>query len=183
MAAMWWPSGDEGDVCEERDGAGERGGLEQRSATVLMLPSARRQGPGPVALPPTRAERRRTFRKRRVLALMLVGIVGAVVWSAFDRLVAAASGAPVGVVGCTVGPSSSQSLALASAGAGAHPSASLVTSGLSYCDQVYVARPGDTLWGIALRYSGTGDPRPLADSLEAQISGRVLQPGQRLAVP
>jgi hypothetical protein len=114
---------------------------------------------------------------------MLVAVVGAVLWSAFDKLVAAASGAPVGVVGCTAGPSSVQGVALASAGAGPHPSAGLVTSGASYCDQVYVARPGDTVWGIALRYSGTGDPRPLADSLEAQISGRVLQPGQRLAVP
>jgi hypothetical protein len=48
---------------------------------------------------------------------------------------------------------------------------------------VYVARPGDTLWGIAIRFSGGGDPRPLAYALEAQIGGGVLQPGDQLRVP
>jgi nucleoid-associated protein YgaU len=48
---------------------------------------------------------------------------------------------------------------------------------------VYVVRPGDTIWGIAVRYSGDGDPRPLADRLEAQIGGGVLQPGEQLTVP
>lgn len=47
----------------------------------------------------------------------------------------------------------------------------------------YVARPGDTIWGIAVRYSAGGDPRPLAARLESQIGGGVLQPGDRLAVP
>ena len=36
---------------------------------------------------------------------------------------------------------------------------------------VYVARPGDTIWGIAVKFSGNRDPRPLADELETQIQG------------
>jgi LysM repeat protein len=48
---------------------------------------------------------------------------------------------------------------------------------------VYVARPGDTIWGIAVRFSGDGDPGPLAYELEAQIGGGVLQPGDQLRVP
>ncbi len=60
--------------------------------------------------------------------------------------------------------------------AGAQPSRAPV-------QHVYVARPGDTIWGIAVRYSGNGDPRPLADRLEAQIGGGVLQPGEQLTVP
>jgi hypothetical protein len=46
-----------------------------------------------------------------------------------------------------------------------------------------VATPGDTVWSIAVRFAHGGDPRPLADRLEAEIGGGVLQPGQRLAVP
>ena len=60
--------------------------------------------------------------------------------------------------------------------AGAEPSRPLV-------QHVYVARPGDTIWAIAVRFSGGGDPRPLADALEAQIGGGVLQPGEQLTVP
>ena len=48
---------------------------------------------------------------------------------------------------------------------------------------MYVARPGDTIWSVAVRYDRGEDPRPLADLLEAQIGGAVLQPGQRLMVP
>jgi hypothetical protein len=51
------------------------------------------------------------------------------------------------------------------------------------CSVVYVARPGDTIWSVAVRYDRGEDPRPLSDLLEAQIGGGVLQPGQRLMVP
>jgi hypothetical protein len=60
--------------------------------------------------------------------------------------------------------------------AGAQPSVAPVR-------HVYVARPGDTVWGIAVRFSSGGDPRPLVDKLEAQIGGGVLQPGEQLTVP
>jgi nucleoid-associated protein YgaU len=57
--------------------------------------------------------------------------------------------------------------------AGAAPSAT----------HTYVARPGDTIWAIAVRFSTGGDPWPLVDRLEAQIGGGTLQPGQVLTVP
>jgi len=50
-------------------------------------------------------------------------------------------------------------------------------------EHTYIAKPGDTVWAIAMKFSGDGDPRPLADRLEAEISGGVLQPGDRLVVP
>ena len=184
MAAVWWSSEDEQGGLVDWGASGEAGGdgSGRPDAPVIVLPGPQ-VGRRSASLEAARAARRRTFRRRRLLALMLVAVVGAVIWSAVDRLVAAAGGVPVGVAGCSSGPSAVQEVALAAAGATSHRSARLATSGPSYCDQVYVARPGDTVWGIAVRYSGTGDPRPLADSLEAQIAGRVLQPGQRLAVP
>jgi LysM domain len=48
---------------------------------------------------------------------------------------------------------------------------------------VYVSQPGDTLWSIAVRFAGGGDPRALVDQLESQIGGGALQPGERLYLP
>ncbi|HLI43277.1 MAG TPA: LysM peptidoglycan-binding domain-containing protein [Acidimicrobiales bacterium] len=48
---------------------------------------------------------------------------------------------------------------------------------------VYTARPGDTLWSIALRAEPGADPRPLVDRLEAELGGGTLQPGDRLFIP
>jgi hypothetical protein len=70
------------------------------------------------------------------------------------------------------GPSSLRACALGQPAAGA-PS----------CSQIYVARPGDTIWAVASKFGRGGDPRLLADQLEAEIGGGVLQPGQRLSVP
>lgn len=50
-------------------------------------------------------------------------------------------------------------------------------------EKVYIARPGDTIWGIAEKYAHGGDPRPLVDQLEGEIGGGVLQPGQALVLP
>ncbi len=50
-------------------------------------------------------------------------------------------------------------------------------------EPVYITKPGDTIWGIAVRFSGDSDPRPLAYKLEAQIGGGVLQPGDQLTIP
>ncbi|MGC8627542.1 MAG: LysM peptidoglycan-binding domain-containing protein [Acidimicrobiales bacterium] len=51
------------------------------------------------------------------------------------------------------------------------------------CGQLYVVRPGDTIWSVALRYDRGGDPRPLVDQLEGEVGGGALQPGEELVVP
>jgi Tfp pilus assembly protein FimV len=48
---------------------------------------------------------------------------------------------------------------------------------------LYVAKPGDTLWSIATRVEPGADPRSLVDSLENQLNGNVLLPGDRLVLP
>jgi len=51
------------------------------------------------------------------------------------------------------------------------------------CGQLYVVRPGDTIWSVAVRYDQGGDPRQLMDQLEGEIGGGALQPGEQLIVP
>jgi LysM repeat protein len=48
---------------------------------------------------------------------------------------------------------------------------------------LYVVKPGDTLWSIALASGAKGDIRPLVDRLSAEVQGRPLQPGQQILVP
>jgi hypothetical protein len=48
---------------------------------------------------------------------------------------------------------------------------------------VHVVQPGETLWTIAREAQPTGDVRPLVQTLAAQLGGRPLQPGQRIALP
>jgi len=53
-------------------------------------------------------------------------------------------------------------------------------------DRIYVVRPGDTLWGIALRIGGTqSDPRPLVDELVSMnhVADGAIVPGERLVLP
>lgn len=52
--------------------------------------------------------------------------------------------------------------------------------------RVYVVRPGDTLWSIALRIGGpASDPRPLVDRLTAlnEVRDAQITPGERLLLP
>src|SRR5437762_14341965 len=51
--------------------------------------------------------------------------------------------------------------------------------------RTYVVRPGDTLWGLAVRLAGPlADPRPLMDGLAAlNHTDGELQPGQVLRLP
>lgn len=49
--------------------------------------------------------------------------------------------------------------------------------------QVYVVRPGDTLWGIAAGLVGpAGDPRPAVERLAKlnRVQDGVIRPGQKL---
>jgi len=52
--------------------------------------------------------------------------------------------------------------------------------------RVYVVRPGDTLWSIALRVAGPGaDPRPVVDRLTSlnHVRDAAITPGERLVLP
>jgi hypothetical protein len=77
-------------------------------------------------------------------------------------------------------------LALPWSGTGGHP---LATPGSAQAGATiahharYVVSPGDTLWSIAQRLDPTGDPRPVAAQLEAQVGGDVITPGERLLLP
>jgi hypothetical protein len=48
---------------------------------------------------------------------------------------------------------------------------------------LYTVQAGDTIWSISSRLVPAGDPRPIADRLESEVGGTVLQPGVRLLVP
>jgi len=53
-------------------------------------------------------------------------------------------------------------------------------------ERVYVVRPGDTLWGIALRIGGAdSDPRPLVAELASMnhVADGAIVPGERLVLP
>lgn len=57
-------------------------------------------------------------------------------------------------------------------------------SGSSGSDQVYVVRPGDTLWSIAAARYGD-DPREGVWKLEQrnEVEDGLIHPGQRLVLP
>ena len=52
-------------------------------------------------------------------------------------------------------------------------------------EQVYVVRPGDTIWSIASRMADGRDPRVLVDAIAARnhIDVGVVVPGQSVIVP
>ena len=49
--------------------------------------------------------------------------------------------------------------------------------------EVYVVRPGDTVWSIARSLDPTGDVRPLVDGISSQLGGSQLYPGERITLP
>jgi hypothetical protein len=150
--------------------SGERGGVASAAAIAsISAGAARTRG--------ARSRRRSVYLWRRVLVVTLIAVVGGLVWEAAQQLFIAA-GSPVAGVTCPGSPNAPQAMALAAAERSPGAAAALGT-----CPKVYVARAGDTVWGIAVRYSEGGDPRALADSLEDQIGGELLQPGVVLAVP
>ncbi len=57
-------------------------------------------------------------------------------------------------------------------------------SGAAGPERVYVVRPADTLWTIAVEHYA-GDPREAVWKLQRRndLTGKVLQPGQRLVLP
>ena len=164
MVALRWCEVDEAE--QQQEAAGRLAGAGSPSGE----PRGLRLVPQEVAYPggrPGRVARRRprTFFWRRAIAVSVLVGLGAMAWLATGRLVSAAG---------AQAPQSQQCLS------GDVPDGG---RGAGSCGQVYVARPGDTIWSIAVAYSRGGDPRPLVANLESQIGGGVLQPGERLVLP
>ncbi|MHB1504728.1 MAG: LysM peptidoglycan-binding domain-containing protein [Acidimicrobiales bacterium] len=49
--------------------------------------------------------------------------------------------------------------------------------------ELYVVRPGDTLWSIAVRMDPSGDPRPLVEQMAQEVQGDTVVAGERLRLP
>ena len=48
---------------------------------------------------------------------------------------------------------------------------------------VYVVRPGDTLWDLAVALAPDRDPRVVVAALERAAGGATVHPGQRIVLP
>ena len=55
-------------------------------------------------------------------------------------------------------------------------------SGLA-SQQVYVVKPGDTLWSIASRFAGNGNVSALEYRLYTELGTTQIQPGQQVRIP
>jgi hypothetical protein len=130
---------------------------------AVAAPSAD-QVPGSARSAPARPGRQgvRACFWRRLLLLALAAGAGALTSSVASRLIASASPSHAGL-SC--------------------PASASAPWGGNCPTTTYVARPGDTIWAVAVRFSGTKDPRPLEYLLESQIGGGTLQPGEILHVP
>lgn len=49
--------------------------------------------------------------------------------------------------------------------------------------QVWIVRPGDTLWSIAEAVDPNGDVRPLVDRLAGEARGPTIYPGESIDIP
>jgi hypothetical protein len=95
------------------------------------------------------------YRRRRLVAALVLATTGFSATLVADELAGRATGTPGGVP----------------AGASGEP-------------VVYVVQPGDTLWAIAERFSPEGiDVRHTVDRLSDAAGGALLQPGQRIVLP
>ncbi len=69
-------------------------------------------------------------------------------------------------------------------GAGGGPlTATGAARGTPAAARVWVVRPGDTLWTIALAAGAKGDIRPLVDKLAAETGNKPLQVGEQVLLP
>jgi hypothetical protein len=115
---------------------------------------SRRQQPASLGSKATQPSKA-TFRRRRIVAAGLV-VAGLFALLVGVQALFGRSGPPALGTGSTVEP------------AAAH---------------IWVVRPGDTLWSIALASGARGDIRPLVDEMNAEVHGLPLQPGEHILVP
>jgi LysM repeat protein len=129
-----------------RSGWGRRRSTAATAGRRLSVVSSE---PAPRRLP------RSTYRRRRLVAAVVVAGLVIAAWAALGALGGAltASGRSV--------PSPRSAVPVA----------------------VVDVQPGDTIWSIARRVQPSGDVRPLVDRLAAAHGGTVLQVGERIVVP
>ncbi len=139
-------------------------------AAVIVPPSTTVRAPaGPRPRPALRvieggrsAARRaqqRVYRRRRIGALVVLGLVAVVGWLA--------------VVGATSLLDPPEATVPSSAATAAAPPAAA---------EAYVVQPGDTLWDIAAQVAPGRDPRPVVDELADRAGSPALQAGQRIDI-
>ena len=93
------------------------------------------------------------LRRRRTVAVGVIGVLVLSLWAALHAATVAARGGP------SLGPAA------------------------AIVQRVVVVKPGETLWSIAEAVDPHGDVRPLVARLFAEVGGRPLQVGERVAVP
>ncbi len=122
---------------------------------ALMNPSLDHPGfdPGVDELPVVAVEAG-VYRRRRLLAAVLMAVLAYGAWSLAldvgDRLFTGEAGAD---------------------------------SGVGDAAEVWVVQPGDTLWSIAVELGGDVDVRQRVDELADANGGPMLEVGQRLEIP
>jgi hypothetical protein len=139
----------------------------------------------PVRRSPDRGPSSRVFRRRRAAAATLVMFsVLAAGWALSHGAPlrqgtagGAAGGGPLTAAGSPTMGAGSSTLVLRAAGSSA------VVSARTASAQVWVVRPGDTVWSIVEDAGYAGDPRPVVDRIEAQLGDHALRPGERLVLP
>lgn len=102
------------------------------------------------------------YRRRRLLAAGLLLLAIAAVLVTAQSFMAGTGGGPL----TATGAAASSSWAMTPAGT-----------------EVWVVRPGDTLWSIARSVDPQGDVRPLVDRLAAEVGRDTLYPGETVAIP
>jgi len=99
----------------------------------------------------------RVFLRRRLLVSLVLVAVAAVIWLGAGNVLANRGGDPA--------------------------SASTVRPASAAAAQVYVAKPGDTLWSIAVRFHGSVAQADYVDQLIAANGGAALRAGQSINLP
>ena len=96
--------------------------------------------------------RQRRYAIRRVIAGIVLSIIGALVWTVLAHV----AGLNNDIVGADISPNAPQ--------------------------EIYVVQSGDTLWSIAMTFDADGDPRDTIDRLAELNGGSNLYIGQRLVL-
>ena len=135
-----------------------RGSGGPASAEAAPRPALRAIGTAPVKAAPRPALSPEVYRRRRMAVAGLVAAILVLGWIGLQAAGGRIGSGPLAATGAPGG--------LRAAGAA-----------------VWVVRPGDTLWSIALAIHPGSDARPLVDRLAAELGGTVLYPGESIPLP